>query len=43
LGIIANPENEEYKETVEWLGDSFRPAVFSAEKVNRRLKPIKLH
>ena len=42
LGIIVNPEHEEYYETVTWLGDDFRPAMFNVEKVNRYLKPIRL-
>ncbi len=43
LGIIVNPEHEEYRETVTWLGDDFQPSLFSAEKVNRHLKPILPH
>ena len=43
LGIIANPEHKEYREMITWLGGYFRPALFSVEKVNRRLKPIQLH
>jgi hypothetical protein len=43
LGIIANPDNEEYEEMITWLGGSFRPDLFNAGKVNRRLKPIQLH
>jgi hypothetical protein len=42
LGIIVNPEHEEYRETITWLGGHFRPALFSVEKVNRYLKPIRL-
>jgi hypothetical protein len=42
LGIIVNPEHEEYRETITWLGSRFRPALFSVEKVNRYLKPIRL-
>jgi hypothetical protein len=42
LGIIANPDNKEYEEMITWLGDSFRPDLFNAGKVNRRLKPIQL-
>ena len=40
LGIIVNPDHEEYEETITWLGDGFRPSVFSVQKVNRHLKPI---
>ena len=40
LGIIANPEHAEYREMIEWLGSGYQPAFFSAEEVNRHLKPI---
>ncbi|MCX6002873.1 MAG: plasmid pRiA4b ORF-3 family protein [Chloroflexi bacterium] len=43
LGIIVNPEHEEYRETLTWLGGDFRPSLFSVEKVNRYLKPILPH
>jgi hypothetical protein len=42
LSIIANPEHEEYRGTITWLGSQFRPALFSVEKVNRYLKSIRL-
>jgi hypothetical protein len=42
LGIIANPDNEEYEETKTWLGSHFNPTLFSLQKVNRRIKPIPL-
>jgi hypothetical protein len=42
LGIIVNPEHDEYRETITWLGRRFRPALFSMEKVNRYLTPIRL-
>jgi hypothetical protein len=43
LGIIVNPDHEEYEETIEWLGDRFRPAAFSLREVNRYLKPIPVY
>jgi len=42
LGIIANPDHEEYEETITWLGGHFRPDAFSLQKVNRHLKQIPL-
>lgn len=42
LGIMINPEHEEYLETMTWLGSRFNPVAFSAERVNRHLKPIQL-
>jgi hypothetical protein len=42
LAIAANPDNEEYEEIKNWLGRTFRPSLFSLQKVNRRLKPISL-
>jgi hypothetical protein len=42
LGIIANPENEEYEETITWLGGHFQPTLFNAQKVNRYLKPVRI-
>jgi hypothetical protein len=33
LEIIANPEHEEYKERMEWLGDEFNPKEFDREAV----------
>jgi len=42
LGIMVNPKHEEYRETMTWLGGRFYPALFSVEKVNRYLKPIRL-
>lgn len=42
LGIIVNPEHDEYEETITWLGGHFNPAVFSIREVNRHLKPIAL-
>ncbi len=42
LGIISNPEREEYLDTMAWLGGQFSPAMFSVEKVNRHLKTMRL-
>ena len=37
LGIIANPEHAEYRETIKWLRSNFRPALFDIEKTNKQL------
>ncbi len=42
LGIISNPEHEEYLDTMTWLGGQFYPALFNVEKVNRNLKTMRL-
>jgi hypothetical protein len=42
LGIISNPEHEEYLDTMAWLGGKFSPATFSFEKVNRYLETMRL-
>ncbi len=42
LGIIVNPSHEEYQDMMYWLGGKFDPTEFSVEKVNKRLKPIRL-
>ncbi|MDP2918739.1 MAG: hypothetical protein Q8O43_00770 [Dehalococcoidia bacterium] len=42
LGIMINRRHEEYHGTMTWLGGRFQPALFSVEKVNRRLKPVRL-
>lgn|GEM_PF-881748 len=33
LEILENPEDEEYEETVEWLGDDYDPSEFNKEAV----------
>ncbi len=37
LEIIANPNHEEYDDTLEWLGDYFDPKHFSIETTNELL------
>lgn len=34
LEIINDPDNEEYEETIEWLGGEFDPAHFDAREVH---------
>ncbi len=43
LGIISNPEHEDYQDMMTWLGGRFYPAVFRLEKVNRYLKAMRLN
>jgi hypothetical protein len=40
LDIIRNPEDEEYEETMMWLGGSFDPEAFDLDEVNARLAPL---
>lgn len=37
LGKLADPEQEEHGETLEWLGGEFDPEAFSVDEVNSRL------
>ncbi|MEW6525457.1 MAG: plasmid pRiA4b ORF-3 family protein [Spirochaetota bacterium] len=38
LKIISNPNNDEYDEMMEWLGNDFDPEHFDIELINERLK-----
>ncbi len=38
LIIISNPEDEDYTEMIEWLGDGFDPEYFDKEDINDLLK-----
>ena len=38
LEIVKNPEEEEYEEILEWLGDDYDPEYFDLEKLNELLK-----
>lgn len=38
LEAIADPDNEEHEEFLEWVGGEFDPEAFSVLKVNRRLQ-----
>lgn len=38
LKIISNPEDEEYTEMIEWLGDGFDPEYFDKDDINDLLK-----
>jgi hypothetical protein len=37
LEVIADPQNEEYEEMMDWLGDEFDPNAFDLKAVNNRL------
>ncbi|MHB1708346.1 MAG: plasmid pRiA4b ORF-3 family protein [Thermoplasmataceae archaeon] len=37
LEIIRNPQDEEYAETIEWLGSNFDPNEFDLEDANERV------
>lgn len=42
LAILADPNHEEHAATREWAGGSFDPTKFDLEKINRRLKTIRI-
>ena len=37
LDTVANPEDEEYEDILEWLGDEFDPEAFDMAGVNEEL------
>jgi hypothetical protein len=41
LEILRDPANEEYAETIEWLGGAFDPEGFDLAMVNRVLKQMR--
>ena len=41
LEAIRDPEHEQHKEMLEWIGASFDPELFDLEDVNRSLKTIR--
>jgi len=41
LETIANPEDEEHDETLEWVGGDFDPEEFDLDEVNAALQAIK--
>lgn len=41
LETIKNPEDPEYENILDWLGDEFDPEDFDLEKINKRLKRIR--
>ncbi len=38
LEILKHPDNEEYEEYVEWLGEEFDPKYFDKNEINEMLK-----
>jgi len=42
LGIIGDPEHEQYLDTMTWLGGHFDPDMFDIEAVNRKLSLMRL-
>lgn len=36
--VLEQPDHEEYKNYIEWLGEDFNPACFDIDKVNEELK-----
>ena len=43
LATLANPQDPEHHDMLEWIGGSFDPATFDLDKINRGLKRLKLH
>ncbi len=41
IDTISDPENDEYKSMIEWVGGAFDAEAFDIKKVNRVLKKIK--
>ena len=42
LEQISDPENEEYEEMLEWVGDDFNPKEFDIDTVNKILAKIRV-
>jgi hypothetical protein len=40
LRILADPEDEEHEERLEWVGDDFAPEAFDPKAVSRRLRRL---
>ena len=38
LDVLDDPNDPEYEERVEWIGEDFDPELFDIEKINKRLK-----
>jgi hypothetical protein len=38
LDVLDDPNDPEYDERVEWIGEDFDPELFDIEKINKRLK-----
>jgi hypothetical protein len=38
LQVLANPEDEEYDETLEWIGEDFDPEEFDVKKATLRMR-----
>jgi hypothetical protein len=38
IDVLDDPNDPEYEERVEWIGEDFDPELFDIEKINKRLK-----
>ena len=38
IDVLDDPNDPEYDERVEWIGEDFDPELFDIEKINKRLK-----
>lgn len=38
IDVLDNPNDPEYEEMIEWIGEDFAPELFDIEKINKRLK-----
>lgn len=41
LEVLKNPNDEEYKEMLEWVGGDFDPEALDIEEINQQLRRIK--
>jgi len=41
LEILKNPDDPEYADTLDWLGEGFDPDAFDVEAINKTLKSIR--
>jgi hypothetical protein len=39
--ILKNPADEEYEDTLAWVGEDFDPEAFDLDQINKKLKRIK--
>lgn len=40
LGVLSDPDDEEFDDLVDWLGDEFDPSLFDKEGIAARLKSL---
>lgn len=40
VGVLSDPDHEEFEDLTDWMGDDFDPALFDKKKVAARLKKL---